>query len=550
MMEHSKTQLPKIAIDYVDFVIRKMGYRRKIRLEVREELLGHFEDALAGCADEQEKIKRAEELIREFGDARLLAVLIRRGKKRCRPLWQKAIFSVLKVVGIVFLLCMVRVGYMATGRPVISVDYTQWMNQKVRADRDESLNAYNDYQKAIESLSKEFPPDIDKIYKYTRYQEKTPADWQAIEAFLKTDSKTIEAFRLGASKPYYWNTYKSPETSSKPGEFAAGVVSELMPQCSGYKKIAQRMALFQIPLDIHQENIKQAVDDSIALYRFGQHISSQGVVIEQLVGVSLKAMAMSVIDDLSGQTDLSAEDLHCLQQIVEGDYDPNIAMMDWSLEKAFWYDQIQRSFTDDGNGGGRPMPTGTILAASDNMDFIKGFVAGFPDRKEVTSRIDKCFEEFAAYRTKTPYKIHFSEKNKDQNVFLLIGKPSMQAVVPLMEAITASAVQKTINISWRVRTGQAGLIATLSVLRFLKENGRFPENLEEVKEKGYLLKMPMDPFSDAPLMYRKTNDGFTLYSVGYNFTDDGGIMGKDSKGKPTLWNDKDGDAVFWPKEKD
>jgi hypothetical protein len=56
----------------------------------------------------------------------------------------------------------------------------------------------------------------------------------------------------------------------------------------------------------------------------------------------------------------------------------------------------------------------------------------------------------------------------------------------------------------------------------------------------------MDHFSDAPMVYRKTEDGFTLYSVGLNFVDDGGVMGKDSKGKTILWNEKEGDAVFWP----
>jgi len=49
-------------------------------------------------------------------------------------------------------------------------------------------------------------------------------------------------------------------------------------------------------------------------------------------------------------------------------------------------------------------------------------------------------------------------------------------------------------------------------------------------------------------VYRKTDSGFTLYSVGLNFTDDGGVPGKDSKDKPILWSEKDGDAVFWPQD--
>jgi hypothetical protein len=548
MMEPEKNLLPQIVLDYIEQVVRHVKYRRKIRQDVKAELLAHFEDALRGVEDEADRQKKAEGLIQDFGDVKRLATLIRRGKKRCRPIWQKAVFTILKIVGIVLVLCIIRFGYMASGRPVMSVDYTRWMNEKVRADRDESLNAWHEYQKAIDSLSKELPSDVKKIYDYTRYQEKTPADWEAIESFLKTESKAIEMFRQGASKPYYWNKYKSPETNAKFGEFAAGVVSELMPQLSGYKKIAQRMYELQIPLEIHQGNIKQAVNDSIALYRFGRHILSQGVAIEQLVGVALEAMALGTFEDLPGQTELSADDLLRLQQVVETDYDPTVAMMDWSMEKAFWYDQIQRSFTDDGKGSGRPMPMGTILTASDYKDFIKGFVAGFPDRKEVVSRIDNWFEEFEVYRARTPYAIHRSEKNKAQEKGL-IGRTPIQTAVPLMQQITAPAVQRTIQVSWRDRVSQAEVITILSVLRFQKENGRLPESLEQLLRKGYLLKMPMDPYSDKPLVYRKTEDGFTLYSVGFNFTDDGGVRGKDNNGKPTDWG-QDGDFVFWPAQKE
>ena len=34
---------------------------------------------------------------------------------------------------------------------------------------------------------------------------------------------------------------------------------------------------------------------------------------------------------------------------------------------------------------------------------------------------------------------------------------------------------------------------------------------------------PCDPFSDRPLVYRRQADGYLLYSVGANGTDDGGV---------------------------
>ncbi|MBA7701147.1 hypothetical protein ES703_109879 [subsurface metagenome] len=55
----------------------------------------------------------------------------------------------------------------------------------------------------------------------------------------------------------------------------------------------------------------------------------------------------------------------------------------------------------------------------------------------------------------------------------------------------------------------------------------------------------MDPFSNKPVVYRKMDDDFTLYSVGLNFEDDGG-----SRYSEYPWGGYNkGDRVFWPVEK-
>ena len=94
----SYTDLPKAAIEYIDAVIKKMRYRRKIRADVRAELTAHFEDALKNCEDELRQ-ERCKELIKEFGDVKLLGVLLRRSKKRCRAGWRTAIVRVFQGIG-------------------------------------------------------------------------------------------------------------------------------------------------------------------------------------------------------------------------------------------------------------------------------------------------------------------------------------------------------------------------------------------------------------------------------------------------------------------
>ena len=109
------SNLPPVAADYIKLVIKKMGgwhglsaawpwsCSRKVRRDVQAELIAHFEDALADCKDDKEKEERAKKLIAEFGDAKLVGILARRAKKRCRPLWQKVIIRTCQAFGIFIL---------------------------------------------------------------------------------------------------------------------------------------------------------------------------------------------------------------------------------------------------------------------------------------------------------------------------------------------------------------------------------------------------------------------------------------------------------------
>ena len=67
--ESELQNLPACAAEYMKLVIKKMRYRKKVRLDVQTELAAHFEDELRDCATDEEKEKKARRLIEDFGDA-------------------------------------------------------------------------------------------------------------------------------------------------------------------------------------------------------------------------------------------------------------------------------------------------------------------------------------------------------------------------------------------------------------------------------------------------------------------------------------------------
>ena len=155
-----KQNLPVDAADFIRQVIKKMRYRRKVRQEVQEELTSHFEDELKDCVTEEQRQERAGRLIAEFGDVKLLAVLLRRAKKRCRPLWRTVAARTFQAFGVLILCLIIYVVWFFSGKTTISMDYLALLNQKNQPQLKDELNAWLNIEKAIELFAE--PNQISK----------------------------------------------------------------------------------------------------------------------------------------------------------------------------------------------------------------------------------------------------------------------------------------------------------------------------------------------------------------------------------------------------
>jgi hypothetical protein len=64
----------------------------------------------------------------------------------------------------------------------------------------------------------------------------------------------------------------------------------------------------------------------------------------------------------------------------------------------------------------------------------------------------------------------------------------------------------------------------IALERYRLAHGEFPESLDALAPQ-FMEKIPHDIIGGKPLHYRRTDDGqFVLYSVGWNETDDGGVV--------------------------
>ena len=270
-------------------------------------------------------------------------------------------------------------------------------------------------------------------------------------------------------------------------------------------------------------------------------MEGQGFLIEQLVGVAMEAVGFSECYNILDKVEVPADVLKNTQEKLEKLYSEQKPVYSLESEKIFWYDLIQSSFSDDGNGDGRPINwRGFAYSVESDWTVLKILVFDYPSRKEVTESVNLHFDKTAELMAQTPLKLH--EENIDPNNWT--GDINRQ---PVMLDTQVAAYYRIHMQGWRLKTERHSLLTVLALFRYFAEEGNFPQDLNKLVQGGYIKELPLDPYSNKPLIYFADNEAnFTLYSVGSNFTDDSGAIGTDSQGKKQVKFGETGDWTFWP----
>jgi len=544
--------LPQCADEYIAAVAKKMRGRRRTRRSVRSELVAHFEDELKDCATPPQREEKARRLIDGFGDAKLLAVLCRRAKKRCRPLWAKAVVRSLQVLGIVVLYFVMCSGRLFVGRPNVTVDYAATLTEQVRQGRDESLNAKPYFDEAGKLADAQ--PYVYEIL--SEWESWWPGDMnepqrRAVAELLDSGVEALDVLGRGAAKPGYWADYRpqAAQTARTFGQdpaleiagsgLSTDVLAGIMPSLISYKRLAQKLAL-RASWRAWQGDLEDACADCLALYKIGWHMEGRGLIFEQLVGTAIEGLAHGTVLAIADRSDIPVDLLGSMQQQLQQQFSERDVVVSFEAGKIFWYDHVQKAFTDDGAGGGRPLKAALPLVASDWKDGLLGLVTfSYPDRRETMRKIDEFYRQTELLLERPPWRTRGgAEAEKLREI----------AAESFLLGTLADSYVRLKHLAWRTKTGRRALVTILAVLRYRKDKGVYPDDLDALLAADYMPTIPIDPYSGRPMGYRKTADGFILYSWGENGEDDGGVLGTNNAGKPRTYA-PNGDWVFWPVER-
>jgi hypothetical protein len=125
-----RAELPPQLAELVLEVVRCTRLWKRERVAVAQELAAHFRDGLEAGAS-------IETLAESFGDPVAAAKLVRRAKRRCRPLWWHAWWYASRTFAGLLALYLGAAGYLSLAKPVVSVNYLEVINREAAAASDE-----------------------------------------------------------------------------------------------------------------------------------------------------------------------------------------------------------------------------------------------------------------------------------------------------------------------------------------------------------------------------------------------------------------------------
>jgi len=555
MKDPTYENLPQILVDYLDSLIKGVGANRRVRLEVAEEIGHHFVDAMGESAGDEAKEESARELIENFGDIKMLGKLIKRGKKRCRPLWQKVLLrSLYTLCGLIVFIILYGFWFFM-GRPTLSIDYLARLNEMTRPAAAAGENAWPDYEKAIELYvaaeevdEGEVQADKERLSrivgrtvgkeKYVPYGELESQDQAAIIEWIDRNKEAWAHYDEGSRKAYCYREYTVGDEESHPM-----LLTVLLPQLSEICDMA-RLGVWRSEKQTHEGKDEEAFETCLTLIRVGLHwYHNKGTLIEQLVGQAIVRLGLAQMVVLVAKDELSSEEMARVQQELAAIFKAGFPYMTVRYEQLMFEDMVQHSFTDGGPGGGHIIPkmyfelTGDLGGGDEELAYLGAGVVQ-AGRNKTLAAGNKLYDHMEKIFKMSPYQLHSGDIKSVEELLSSYSKWRYSFVWVIMPAIGRVA-----EIRYQGKALYDAVLTILAVKRWELDKGALPESLEQLKEAGYLKELPDDPYSEGLLTYARGDGDFVLYSLADDFDDDGGKQNPEN-----AWGreEEGGDRVFWP----
>lgn len=566
-----RAELPAAIEQLIRRVVRSTRLWRIEKADVARELIAHFKDGLAGGSD-------ADELVSSFGDPTSAARLIRRAKKRGRPLpWRMAkrgaqgLGALLACMIVLYVVLVVRY-YM--GEPKITRDYVAEYNAAVDAIPEEQ-RAWPVYLEAI----KAWQPPAASLYDLGQDMLAVmPGDehWPDVQRYATGNTKTLALIREAAALPSLGRPLahtidpalkarqqrfrkalglddaldadardQTQQDQKKPSEHSM-LVYIMLPELSEFRQMARLLVM-----DAHHAaatgDAETVVADLAAMMGVAEHAGEDPWLISDLVKLAIFAFTTKEIERiLIDQPDLLSDaqwrDLAHRVAAFDGGGRLTITL---SGERDMFLDIVQRFYTDDGHGNGHMTSKGWEMLRTINM--VSGNGAGAPppnpiaaplgsaivaDRKTMVRKYKHLMDAQQATASMNLWERQRSMAQEELDEIRSAG--FMHKIrYPLLDLLASPFERVSTTGDFATQERDATLVA-IALELYHRREGSYPAMLDALTP-DLLPAVPADQFDGTPIKYELREGLPLLYSVGADLTDNGGIPPADGNKHARQW---------------
>jgi hypothetical protein len=272
------------------------------------------------------------------------------------------------------------------------------------------------------------------------------------------------------------------------------------------------------------DDVKTALVDISAIYGIARHAGSEPTLVSLLVSSSIDRMADGTLAAVLQKKHPSADELAQLQIDSSVSYQRMVGRA-LRMEEAF----LLNSFAGLDEMDVRTLTQMTNELAAFAYSHLGPLYRVFLLNNDVAGSREtmRAFRALAA----KPYA-QFRSDVQELEYKLRQSPPGI-----VMGLMTPS-IGPTIETAFRADAQRRLAQAALAMHRYFTMHGKFPDQTDALSPE-FIALVPRDPYNDQPIQLKKTANGWILYSVGPNMTDEGGERDEHQE---KVW--LDGDLTF------
>lgn len=392
----------------------------------------------------------------------------------------------------------------AAGLPASCAELDEWYSIPADAENaaDVVLDAASWY---FEPNEPDLVPEMGEAKWPGRTEGLSDEMKKTLGEYLAENKKTLELLHETAGM----------EHSRYPVNLAAGF-AVMLPHLSSIRDMARLLKVEAI-MHIEDGQADEAIESVAAIFGVARSMSEEPVLISQLIRVGCEWYGVSAIERIVNRSELDNEQLAGLAEMIAGagkGLNFRISLMG---DRCCLLDMFRDPARVDQSLIGGPRIPGVLLMAF-----------------KATGLSDKAGIQYLDFTDEFLQAMELPERERTAAVKAIEKKlEEARGIQMMMLRMFAPAYTHLVDLDLRSVAHFRAARAGLAVERYRLAAGKRPGTLGELVGE-YLDVVPKDPFDGAELRYIRLEEGFVVYSIGEDGSDDGGA--EKNKGNKDSWD--------------